>query len=72
MEFGGNPWGQGKLNVVKKDQKNNTGKYRQVIFTLVLRKIMEQVILKHISEHMKDKSVSGKRKLMDLCRRNHV
>lgn len=72
MEFGGDPWWQRKSNVVKKGQKNNTGKYRQVIFTLVLGKIMEQVILVHISVHMKEKRVSGNRKLMDLFRINHV
>ena len=52
----------GKVNVIKKGQKNNPGKYRQVSFTLVPGKIMEQVILEHISGHMKEKRVSGNRK----------
>lgn len=71
-----------EINAVKKGQKNNTGKYRQVIFTLVLGKIMEQVILETVSGHMREKSIQEqkikgfirrkRRIFIRRSRRNHV
>ena len=44
---------------MKKGKKEGPGNYRLVSLTLILRKVMEQLILETISRHMNDKKVIG-------------
>lgn len=43
--------------IFKKGKKEDLGSYRLVSLTSILRKMMEQLILKIISGHVKDKKV---------------
>ena len=46
-------------SIVKKCKKEDPGNYRPVSLTSVSGKVTKQIILKAISEHMKDKKVIG-------------
>lgn len=48
-----------KADIIPAVEKDDLESYRQVSSTFVLRKVMEKILLKTISKHMKDKKVTG-------------